>query len=169
MIERNDMSYFFVIFRYCFLFCLGVGVFTQTVGNFHTSAFGARPNKILKNKKSQTLLYVMNYPYQITGKGKTKIHLVLFKPDFKPAKGARVTINRKRVCVTDHTGTCIFDYQPGHSKSHTLRALLKEKGIRYTVNKSFSSKSRTSSFASNQLFVYTEGLFSERTPIVWGT
>jgi hypothetical protein len=102
------------------------------------------------------LILVMNYPYQITGSAKTKIHAVLFKPDFSPAAGAVAKVNGKEVCRADDNGTCIFDYVPGENKSHSLVATLKEGGKSYRVVKSFASNARTASFRSDQLFVYTD-------------
>ena len=107
-------------------------------------------------KRSKNLILVINYPYQITGSASTKIHATLFKPDFVPAKGARVTVNGKKVCTPDANGTCIFDYVPGSNKSHVLKAELKEGGRTYRVSKSFASNARTASFRSDQLFVYTD-------------
>ncbi len=113
-----------------------------------------------REKKSRTrsknLILVINYPYQITGSASTKIHATFFKPDFVPAKGAKVTVNGKVVCVPDDNGTCIFDYVPGSNKSHVLKAKLKEGKTTYRVSKSFASNARTASFRSDQLFVYTD-------------
>jgi hypothetical protein len=114
----------------------------------------AREKKSKKRRKN--LILVINYPYQITGSASTKIHATLFKPDFVPAKGAKVTVNGKVVCVPDANGTCIFDYVPGSNKNHVLKATLKKGGNTYRVSKSFASNARTASFRSDQLFVYTD-------------
>jgi hypothetical protein len=101
---------------------------------------------------NKPLVLVMNYPYQITGTAKTRIHAVLFTPEFVPAVGAKVTVNGKKVGVADDNGTCIFDYVPGSNKSHKLEATLKKGGSRYKVTKQFASNARTASFRSDQLF-----------------
>ena len=115
---------------------------------------GERGRKVKASK--QPLILVMNYPYQITGAGKTKIHTTLFKPDFTPAAGAVVKVNGKQVGKADDNGVCIFDYVPGAQQSHLLLATLKTGGRTYRVQKTFASNSRTESFRSDQLFVYTD-------------
>ncbi len=105
---------------------------------------------------TKNLVMVINYPYQITGTAKTRIHTVFFKPDFSPAVGAEVTVNGKKVGVADENGTCIFDYVPGENQGHTLVATLEEKGTTWKVTKGFASNARTASFRSDQLFVYTD-------------
>ncbi|MBU0552203.1 hypothetical protein KJ940_11985 [Myxococcota bacterium] len=102
------------------------------------------------------LAMVINYPYQITGEGKTKIHATFFLPDFTPAAGAVARVNGKKVCVADKHGVCIFDYTPGSKAQHKLVATLKAGGKIYRVTKSFKSNARTESFRSDQLFVYTD-------------
>ena len=111
------------------------------------------PSKYVKKGR---LALVMNYPYQITGEGKTKIHLTLFTPEFEPAAGAVVKVNDKKVGVADENGTCIFDYVPGANSAHVLYARHKTGGTLYEVRKSFQSNARTQSFRSDQLFVYTD-------------
>ncbi|MFH1529427.1 MAG: MG2 domain-containing protein [Pseudomonadota bacterium] len=109
-----------------------------------------------KTLKSGRLALVMNYPYQITGEGRTKIHVTLFMPDFKPAAGAVVKVNGKKVGVADENGTCIFDYVPGSNSAHKLVATLTREGTLYRTTKHFQSNARTESFRSDQLFVYTD-------------
>ncbi|MBM4372241.1 MAG: hypothetical protein FJ098_11340, partial [Deltaproteobacteria bacterium] len=99
---------------------------------------------------------VINYPYQITGEGRTKIHVTLFLPDFTPAAGAKVSVNGRKVGVADANGTCIFDYVPGSATAHKLEAVLDRGGTRHRVVKHFQSNARTESFRSDQLFVYTD-------------
>ncbi|MBM4354548.1 MAG: hypothetical protein FJ109_12290, partial [Deltaproteobacteria bacterium] len=106
--------------------------------------------------KVEPLILVINYPYQITGQASTKIHVTLFKPDFSPAAGAEVKVNKKKVGVSDGNGTCVFDFVPGEGQTHVLTAQLDSKGGKYRVRKSFSSNARTESFRSDQLFVYTD-------------
>ncbi len=114
----------------------------------------AKPrNKAVKKGR---LALVMNYPYQITGEGKTKIHVTLFTPEFEPAAGAVVKVNDKEVGVADDSGTCIFDYVPGANSAHVLSARYKTGGALYEVRKGFQSNARTQSFRSDQLFVYTD-------------
>ena len=102
------------------------------------------------------LVLVINYPYQITGSAKTQIHVALFKPDFKPAAGAVVKVNDKKVGTADENGTCIFEYVPGSGGSHKLTAKLKDGKTTYRVTKHFASNARTASFRSDQLYVYTD-------------
>jgi len=106
--------------------------------------------------KTGRLALVMNYPYQITGEGRTRIHVTLFTPGFEPAAGAVVTVNGKEVGVADEHGTCIFDYVPGSTSAHKLVARLETGGKPYQVTKHFQSNARTQSFRSDQLFVYTD-------------
>jgi uncharacterized protein YfaS (alpha-2-macroglobulin family) len=106
--------------------------------------------------KKEPLVLVINYPYQIYSNDPTKIHVTLFKPDFTPAKGAKVVVNKKDVGKADKNGVCIFDYVPGSNESHVLVATLKEKGKTYEIVKSFSCNSRTVSFKADRLFVYTD-------------
>ncbi len=126
----------------------------------HKGALAAPPDEEAKVAKKALkrgrLALVMNYPYQITGEGKTKIHVTLFTPDFKPAAGAVVKVNKKKVGVADENGTCIFDYVPGSNSGHSLVATLTKGGTRYKVTKGFQSNARTQSFRSDQLFVYTD-------------
>ena len=119
-------------------------------------ALAGEKEKAKARAKTQPLVLVINYPYQITGSATTKIHTTLLKPDFTPAAGAVVKVNGKQVGTADENGTCIFDYQPGANRSHQLVATYKEKGRHYRVDKSFSSNARTASFRSDQLFVYTD-------------
>ena len=120
----------------------------------------AKEKPVAKKKavvmKTERLALVMNYPYQITGEGKTRIHVVLFTPDFEPAAGAVVKVNGKKVGVADEHGTCIFDYVPGANSAHKLVATLNKGGTRYRVTRHFQSNARTQSFRSDQLFVYTD-------------
>ena len=106
--------------------------------------------------KKEPLILIINYPYQIYSNDPTKIHLTLFKPDFTPAKGAKVTVNGKSVGEADKNGVCIFEYTPGSNKSHNLVATLKEKNKTYEVAKNFSCNSRTVSFKADRLYIYTD-------------
>ena len=58
-IERNNMIQSSVIFRYSFLFYLGIGLLTQGISSLHDPAFGGRANKTVKKAKNKNLLYVM--------------------------------------------------------------------------------------------------------------
>ncbi|MBN1410870.1 MAG: hypothetical protein JW969_08485 [Spirochaetales bacterium] len=98
----------------------------------------------------------MNYPYQIYSNDPTKIHVTIFTPDFKPAYGARVTVNNREVGRTDSNGVCIFDYRPGNDTSHILRANYDYMGQTYGVEKAFSTHGRTESFRADMLYVYTD-------------
>lgn len=109
-----------------------------------------------KNKKIEPLISVINYPYQIYAANSTKIHLCLFKPDFTPAVGAKVTVEGKEIGTADQHGTLIFDYVPGQKKQHHLVAELKEGDKTYRTEKTFASNARTESFRSDQLFVYLD-------------
>jgi uncharacterized protein YfaS (alpha-2-macroglobulin family) len=121
------------------------------------TAHGAEKTKRSKgNAMDKPLVLVMNYPYQITGTGRTKIHVCLFKPDFTPAAGATVTVNGKAVGKADRHGVCIFDYVPGPGGSHLLKASLEDDTHAYGVTKAFSSNGRTESFRSDQIYVYTD-------------
>jgi hypothetical protein len=104
----------------------------------------------------EPLVLVINYPYQIWSNDPTKIHLTLFKPDFKPAYGAKVTVNGKLVGKADKNGVCIFDYVPGSGESHDLEAILKEGKKTYKVFKNFACNSRTVSFKADRLYIYTD-------------
>ena len=72
----------------------------------------------------EQLVLIINYPYQIWSNEPTKIHLTLFKSDFKPAVGAEVTVNDQPVGKADENGVCIFDYEPGTNQNHRLVATL---------------------------------------------
>ncbi len=106
--------------------------------------------------KKEQLILIINYPYQIWSDAPTKIHLTLFRPDFKPAVGAEVTVNDQPVGNADENGVCIFDYEPGSNQNHRLVATLKEEDKIYKVDKNFSSNSRTVSFRADRLYVYTD-------------
>jgi len=113
--------------------------------------------KISREKmKKEQLVLIINYPYQIWSNEPTKIHLTLFKPDFKPAVGAEVSVNEQPVGKADENGVCIFDYEPGTNQDHRLVATLKEEDKIYQVVKNFSSNSRTVSFRADRLYVYTD-------------
>ena len=104
----------------------------------------------------ERLVLIINYPYQIWSEEPTKIHLTLFKPDFKPAVGAEVTVNDRPVGQADENGVCIFDYEPGANENHRLVATLEEENKIYQVDKSFSSNSRIASFRADRLYVYAD-------------
>ncbi len=104
----------------------------------------------------EPLVLVINYPYQIWSNDPTKIHLTLFKPDFSPARGARVSVNEKFMGKTDKHGVCIFDYVPGSGESHNLEATLKEGKKTYKVFKNFACNARTVSFKVDRLYIYTD-------------
>ena len=109
-----------------------------------------------KVMKEEPLILIINYPYQIWSSDPTKIHLTLFKPNFKPAVGAVVKVDKKRVGKTDKNGVLIFDYKPGSNENHTLVATLKQGKKSYKVTKHFSSFSRTVSFKADKIYVYTD-------------
>jgi uncharacterized protein YfaS (alpha-2-macroglobulin family) len=134
---------------------LALALATTEIAGIGAQERGEKPEKTAP-RKVEPLILVINYPYQITGQASTKIHVTLFKPDFSPAAGAEVKINKKKVGVADANGTCIFDLVPGEGQSHTLTAELDSKGRKYKVRKGFSSNARTESFRSDQLFVYTD-------------
>lgn len=104
----------------------------------------------------EPLVIVINYPYQIWSNDPTKIHVTLFKPDFTPAYGAKVTVNGKFVGKADKHGVCIFDYVPGSGESHNLEASLKEGKKTYKVFKNFACNARTVSFKADRLYIYTD-------------
>ena len=117
-------------------------------------AFGKEPDK---NKAApKPLVLIINYPYQIWHTDTSKIHVVLFTPHFKPAAGAVVKVAGKEVGKTDDNGVCIFDFKPGARRARILTAELKSGGKTYRVTKSFRCNSRTVSFRSEQLYVYTD-------------
>jgi hypothetical protein len=118
----------------------------------------APEGEIMEKDKSEfePLVLVIDYPYQIWSNDPTKIHLTLFKPDFKPAYGAKVTVNGKFVGKADKNGVCIFDYIPGSGESHDLEATLKEGKKTYKVFKNFACNSRTVSFKADRLYIYTD-------------
>lgn len=103
-----------------------------------------------------TLNMVINYPYQITGSGRTKIHVCLFKPDFTPAEGAKIWLAGQIVGQADSNGMLVFDHSPGDIDSNLLKATLNAGGLTYEVSKSFRCNGRTESFRSDQLYVYTD-------------
>ena len=99
------------------------------IGLLIVSPFSANGycQKISREKmKKEQLVLIINYPYQIWSNEPTKIHLTLFKPDFKPAVGAEVSVNEQPVGKADENGVCIFDYEPGTNQDHRLAAILKE-------------------------------------------
>ena len=106
--------------------------------------------------KKESLILIINYPYQIWSNDPTKIHLTLFKPDFKPAIGAVVKIDKKEVGKTNKNGVLIFDFKPGSNESHILFATLKQGKKTYEVMKNFSSYARTVSFKAHRIYVYTD-------------
>jgi hypothetical protein len=119
---------------------------------FLTKAYCKGDNEM----KNEQLVLVINYPYQIWSSEPTKIHLTLFKPDFTPAAGAKVTVNKKVVGKADKNGVCIFDYTPGNSSSHNLTAVLKERNKIYKITKAFNCNGRTESFRADKLYIYTD-------------
>ena len=118
-------------------------------------------NSPAQNSGDDQLNAVLNYPYQITGSGITKIHLCLFKPDFTPAKGAEVTVNQKPAGTADENGVVIFEYTPGSGGSHQLEAVLRKEKATLRFSTAFRCNGRTESFRSDQLYVYTDrGLYN---------
>lgn len=116
-----------------------------------------------KDKKTdeKPLILVINYPYQIWSIGASKIHVCLFTPDFKPAQGAEVEVDGKKVATADQNGVAIFEMKPGARRSHSLVATLKGKEDTYRVRKAFSCNTRTASFRTDQVYVYTDrGVYS---------
>ena len=138
-----------------FVFCLLALVMPGSQG------FGDEVRKVKKVAKAQkpkngSLILFMNYPYEIAGDGVTKIHVTLLTPDFRPAAGAKVTVNGKAMATADRNGTAIFDYKPGNKERHKLVARYTDKTGRYGASRSFTCNARTESFRSDQLFVYTD-------------
>jgi len=113
-------------------------------------------DKEKSEEKSEPLVLIINYPYQIWASDSTKIHLVLLKPDFIPARGAEVKIGDKVIGKADDNGVCIFDYKPGSDGTHTIAATLTDGGRKFSVVKSFRCNSRTVSFETEHLYVYTD-------------
>ena len=124
------------------------------VSPFSANGYGQEISR--EKMKKEQLVLIINYPYQIWSNEPTKIHLTLFKPDFKPAVGAEVTVNDQLVGKADENGVCIFDYEPGTNEDHRLVATLEEEDKIYEAVKNFSSNSRTVSFRADRLYVYTD-------------
>ncbi|MBN2736530.1 MAG: hypothetical protein JXR70_06075 [Spirochaetales bacterium] len=103
-----------------------------------------------------SLIMVINYPYQIWSQDSTKIHTTFFMPDFKPAKGAEVFVDGRFIGRSDGNGVMIFDLVAGNNSAHLLKARLNANGKVYGVDKSFSSNARTESFRVERVFVYTD-------------
>ncbi len=135
-------------------FLLSLLILVFSCSFYSQTAFSERRPR--KKIKTNPLVLVINYPYQIWSNDPTKIHLSLFKPNFKPAVAAKVSVNKKFIGKTDKNGILIFDYKPGNNNSHALDASLKEGKRKYEVFKTFASNSRTVSYRADKLYVYTD-------------
>lgn len=116
---------------------------------------------------TQPLLVVIDSPFQIfTGTG-SFLHVAAFTALGEPAVGADVYLDGSSVGRTDDHGTLVFrwgvDRSEGSSRRERNRIEVRWEhgGWQWGGGVSFRAGSRTSSFASDQIFVYTDrGVFN---------
>jgi len=89
------------------LVALSLFVGLLVVSPFSASGYAQEISREKMNKEQ--LILIINYPYQMWSGEATKIHLTLFKPAFRPAVGAEVSVNDQPVGKADENGVCIFD------------------------------------------------------------
>ena len=109
------------------------------------------------------LLVVIDTPYQVYDAAGTFIHVAAWAPNGTPARGARVYLSGHLVGRTDENGVLVFRWGvPGNEveeywlNGSGVQVRWDHNGETYGGGVWFSAFSRTSSFESDHLFVYTD-------------
>lgn len=107
------------------------------------------------------LRVAIDTPYQLFGRASSYLHLVAWREDGRPAAGSRVFVGRRSVGRTNADGTLVFRYNKpksddadgGFSSQETLFVI---DGNGRCGAAEFTPYQRTESFASDQLYIYTD-------------
>ncbi|MBN1945060.1 MAG: hypothetical protein JW797_05255 [Bradymonadales bacterium] len=115
------------------------------------------------DEPDRRLLVVIDSPYQVFAEAGTFIHVAAWTPDGTPARGARVYLAGHLIGRTDETGTLAFRWGiPGSGvdsywvNGSLIQVRWDHQGHSYGGQVWFSAFSRTQSFASDHLYVYTD-------------
>jgi hypothetical protein len=104
------------------------------------------------------LMVAIDTPYQLYGRASTYVHVAAWRTDGRPAASARVFVGRRAVGKTDATGTLVFRYRNLETKDDDdfgrSPIFVIDDGRCGAAD--FSPYQRTPTFASDQLYVYTD-------------
>jgi hypothetical protein len=107
------------------------------------------------------LLVAIDTPYEIFEGMGSYIHVAAWRTDGQPATGARVYVGDALMGTTDRHGAFVFIYPPPHMKDKTLLeqgevTVVDDKDPTLQGAVPFYPNVRTASFASDQLYAYTD-------------
>jgi hypothetical protein len=98
---------------------------------------------------------LMDSPYQLWNQAGTKIHLVAFDHRFRAVRGAEVLLGGKRLGRTDRHGTFIFRFRAPKGWRGS-RVVVRIRGTKLQASLPFRAYRRTSSFAKDRVYLYTD-------------
>lgn len=111
----------------------------------------------------EPLLVAIDTPYEIFDDAGTFVHVAAWMPDGKPARGARVYLAGHLVGKTSKHGSLVFrwgvpgaDVKDYWTNGSQISVRLDKGKKSYGGDVWFSALSRTESFASDHLYVYTD-------------
>lgn len=112
--------------------------------------------------RAGTLRVAIDTPYELFGRASSYVHVVAWRPDGRPAAGARVFVGRTAVGRTDTDGTLVFRHRTPETKPDdddddgvaSAPVFVIDGGRCGAVD--FSPHKRTPTFASDEIYVYTD-------------
>ena len=105
------------------------------------------------------LMVAIDSPYQLFARDSTYVHVAAWKPNGKPASGASVYVGGREVGRTDRSGTLVYRHdQPEEDENfdYSMRAITVVDAAGRCGEVEFSPYQRTPSFASDELFIYSD-------------
>lgn len=104
-----------------------------------------------------TLRLAIDTPYQLFGRSSSYLHVVAWQKDGRPVADARVFVGRRAVGRTNADGTLVFRHRGvDDAEDPEQRTLFVIDGKGRCGAAEFTPFRRTESFASDQLYVYTD-------------
>ncbi len=119
------------------------------------SRAGGKRRKAVKKKPRIHLL--LDSPYQLWNKSGTLIQLVAFDQRLRPLRRAEVLLGKKRLGRTNRHGTFIYRFRAAKGwRGGKLVVRKKIKGALVQQSIAFNAYRRTSSFAKQRVYLYTD-------------
>lgn len=108
--------------------------------------------------RSGNLLVAIDTPFQLFARDSTYVHVAAWRTDGRPASNASVFVGGKEIGRTDSTGTLVFRHRADdeHDDEHDDDTIIVVDANGRCGAVDFNPFARTPSFASDNLFVYTD-------------